>query len=206
MFAQDVGGPRAPKDDSSSSKGSSNSTISSCRPTVVWCKSCGQLGHALTVCPDRKKAPPVQIHAMDADDASEANDEEIVIILTQHVEAAVPDTTTINKYFILLDSQSTVNLFSNPAHIANIHPTSNVGTLPHGYARSTPLLQIQTDRVTRPRIDIQGSVTSSAPLRHISIRSSTAATTCPAPIPSHYEKLIIRLGQLLPLAVFALVQ
>ena len=59
VFAQNSGGSNAPKDDSSSSKGTSVSSGSLRRqPTAVRCKSCGQLGHASVVCPVRKKPPP----------------------------------------------------------------------------------------------------------------------------------------------------
>ena len=85
-----------------------------------------------------------------ADDASIASDEESLIILAQ---VAVPDTASaseeiimtqkdtadchpINSNLILLDSQSAVNLFSNPNHVTNIHPVKtpikvhcNKGTL-----------------------------------------------------------------------------
>jgi hypothetical protein len=57
------------KDDSSSSKASSKtssvSTISK-RILDVCCKNCGRNGHASVVCPDLE-LPPVQIHAMNAD-------------------------------------------------------------------------------------------------------------------------------------------
>jgi hypothetical protein len=60
---------------------------------------------------------------MDADDASEASDESRVIILAQ-LSDWLPDKPSqpINKDFVLLDSQSTVNLFSNPQHVTNIRP------------------------------------------------------------------------------------
>ena len=124
VFAQDAGGAKPPKNDSSSSKGSSDSSMSRRQPTAVRCKSCGQLGHASSVCPDRKKFPPAQIHAMNADDASVASDEESVIILAQLDDTPPPARTAIDKDFLLLDSQSTVDLFSNPNHVANIRPTS----------------------------------------------------------------------------------
>jgi len=61
---------------------------------------------------------------MNADDASDASDEESVIILAQLADAPPLTRTVINKDFLLLDSQSTVDLFSNPDHVANIRPTS----------------------------------------------------------------------------------
>ena len=65
--------------------------------------------------------------------------------------------------------------------------TKAVGMLLHSYARSAPLPQIRTDPVTQLRIDVQGAATRTASLRHISVHNSPAATTSPAPIPSHYE-------------------
>jgi hypothetical protein len=78
------------------------------------------MGHTSHVCPDSKR-PLEQIHAMDADDASEESDASSVIILAQ--TTAMPPAHSkpaINKDFVLLDSQSTVNLFSNPSHVTNI--------------------------------------------------------------------------------------
>ena len=120
------------KDDSSSSKGSSLSSRSGCVITV-HCKSCGQLGHASSVCPDRKLPPPDQIHVMDADDASVASYEEFEVLLTQQLDNLLISNVlvsnasckVINKDFLLLDSQSTVHLFSNPNHVAIICPTSH---------------------------------------------------------------------------------
>jgi hypothetical protein len=109
--------PHKPSSSSSSSSSSSGRQI-----TNVQCKNCGRLGHTSLVCPDNK-LPPEQIHAMDNDDASEASNESIVIILAQLLdEPVVPHKQTINKDFVLLDSQSTVNLFSNPSHVKNIRP------------------------------------------------------------------------------------
>ena len=119
VFAQESGDAMPPKDDSSSSKGSSISTTKSCRPSAIRCKSCGQLGHASSVCP-AQKMPPAQIHAMNTDNTSRASNEDSVIILAQLTEAApaLNDCNAINKDVLLLDSQSTVDLFSNPAHVA----------------------------------------------------------------------------------------
>jgi hypothetical protein len=67
----------------------------------------------LAVCPNTK--PPAQVHAMtESNDTSEASDTSSVIILTQQT-ARRP----INPNYLLLDSQSTVNLFSNPRHVNN---------------------------------------------------------------------------------------
>ena len=69
-----------------------------------------------------------------ADDAFVASDEESIIILTQfhtypvgadsdYVLAQDVPGSTINSDLVLLDSQSTVDLFTNPEHIQNIRPT-----------------------------------------------------------------------------------
>jgi hypothetical protein len=83
------------------------------------------------------------------DDASDANDEESIIVITQfdstnsdHILAQAngpkksPDRKTINSNLVLLDSQSTVDLFTNPEHMHNICPATkpinvhcNKGTL-----------------------------------------------------------------------------
>ncbi len=74
-----------------------------------------------------------------ADDASVASDEESVIILMQahtypvdansdHVLAQDVPGSAINSDLVLLDSQSTVDLFTNPAHVQNIRPTSFLST------------------------------------------------------------------------------
>jgi hypothetical protein len=78
-----------------------------------------------------RKRTPAQIHAMNAvDDASEASEDESVIILTQvhndsekYVLTQKVARKTINSDLVLLDSQSTVNLFTNPEHVCNIHPS-----------------------------------------------------------------------------------
>ena len=60
---------------------------------------------------------------MDADDASDASDASSVIILTQSL-AEPNKKQPINKDYVLLDSQLTVNLFSNPSHVTNICPAN----------------------------------------------------------------------------------
>ena len=136
--------------DKKSSKGSTGSSSSSAsgksqqKITKVYCKLCGKLGHMSSVCPDIKP-PPAQIHAMTSghDDASDSSDDESVIILTQFDDALLaqtsdhtPDRRQINSDLLLLDSQSTVHLFSRPEHVTDIrqaqHPIRvhcNKGTL-----------------------------------------------------------------------------
>jgi hypothetical protein len=127
VFAQETTKGRASqfKDDSSlskaSSKTSSVSTASKCI-LAVCCKNCGRNGHASVVCPDLA-SPPAQIHAINADDAFQTSDGSSVIILAQLLDQLIAgDSQPINKDFVLLNSQSTVDLFSNPAHVMDICP------------------------------------------------------------------------------------
>ena len=96
------------------------------------------MGHTSNVCPDTK--PPAQIHAITntKDDASDNSDESSVLILTQvHNNITISDTSdvllaqesthpprrdTVTSDFVLLDSQSTVDLFTNPDLVNNIRP------------------------------------------------------------------------------------
>ncbi len=58
---------------------------------------------------------------MDADDASQASGESNVIILAQLTDHPIaPACCPTNKNYVLLDSQLTVNLFSNPDCVTNI--------------------------------------------------------------------------------------
>jgi hypothetical protein len=66
------------------------------------------------------------------DDALEASDDEKVIILTQvhsdsgeYILTQKEERKTINSDLVLLDSQSTVDLFTNPEHVRNIRPAIN---------------------------------------------------------------------------------
>jgi hypothetical protein len=76
----------------------------------------------LAVCPKKLSAkPPDQIHAMaNIDDASVASDTSSVIILTQ--QGPSTQRAPINSNYLLLHSQSTVDLFTNPTHVSNIRP------------------------------------------------------------------------------------
>jgi len=121
---------KSKEDGSTGTPSSSSSTSKSCDSIAnVKCKKCGKFGHISQYCPKKEKeTPPAQIHAMndDVDDASEASEDESVIILTQvHEEYVLTQKaawTTINSDLVLLDSQSTVNLFTNPEHVRNIRP------------------------------------------------------------------------------------
>jgi hypothetical protein len=66
------------------------------------------------------------MHALNADDASDDSDASSVLILAQVSDTTVekPPPKSINQDYLLLDSQSTVDLFSNPNHVANIRPSN----------------------------------------------------------------------------------
>jgi hypothetical protein len=135
VFAQgsDKKTPSKPKDEGSKSLSSSSYLTSEQQITNVCCKACGKLVHTSSVCPDTKPST-AQIHAISAavDDASDASDKECVIILAQFSKYINGDPAvlltqeeerqTINPDLVLLDSQSTVDLFTNPAHVQNIRP------------------------------------------------------------------------------------
>jgi hypothetical protein len=89
------------------------------KPTNVRCHKCNKLGHTSAVCPDSK--PPEQVHTISAgiNDASVASDASSIIILAQQ-----GGQEAIDPNYLLLDSQSTINLFSNPNHVDNVHPAT----------------------------------------------------------------------------------
>jgi hypothetical protein len=89
------------------------------KPTNVRCCKCIKLGHTSVVCPNSK--PPEQVHGIsaDIDDASVACDASSVIILAQQGGRGA-----IDPNYLLLDSQSTINLFSNPNHVDNVRPAT----------------------------------------------------------------------------------
>jgi hypothetical protein len=87
--------------------------------------------HVYAVCLESK--PPAQVHAMtETDDASVASDSSSIFILAQQ-----NNRKPIDPDFLLLDSRSMVNLFSNPNLANNIHQATtpinvhcNKGTMP----------------------------------------------------------------------------
>jgi hypothetical protein len=113
VFAQDGKKSGATQDDDSSSRkgGSVRSLPKTHKYRNVRCGLCGKLGHTSLVCPNKK--PPAQVHAMSAepDDASICSDASSIIFIAQDNGGR---STSIDPNFLLLDSQSTVNLFSNP--------------------------------------------------------------------------------------------
>ena len=157
--------PGKPKNDAPSKTSSSSGSVSrGSKVRMIICKTCGQQGHISTHCPQRN--PPAQVHAMAAapDDASVPSDDDSVLIMTQTHEAIEPPRRAsyadivrssgsptdaivlaqpasksrrpISSDLLLLDSQSTVHLFSQPEHVANIRPAAtpirvhcNKGTL-----------------------------------------------------------------------------
>jgi hypothetical protein len=85
------------------------------------------MGHMSSVCPQLIKLPPDQIHAIATghNDASESSEYESVLILTQFDKTLLSQSELdgrrpINSDLLLLDSQSTVHLFSRPEHANNI--------------------------------------------------------------------------------------
>jgi hypothetical protein len=58
---------------------------------------------------------------MQPDDASVCSDASSVFIITQDHDGR----STIDLNFLLLDSQSTVNLFSNPTYVDNVRPATH---------------------------------------------------------------------------------
>ena len=105
----------------------------------------GKFSHISQYCPKKvKEKHPAQIHAMNTvDDDSEASEDESVIILTlvhndydEYVLTQKAARKTINLNLVLLNSQLTVNLFTDPEHVRNILPATtpinvhcNKGTL-----------------------------------------------------------------------------
>jgi hypothetical protein len=107
--------------DTSSKSSKSSRVLVFCHNTNVQCKDCGKLGHTSLVCPEltQSKSPPDHIHAMaKIDNASKASDASSVIILAQAEN--LRDHQPINPDFVLLNIQSTVDLFSNLKHVQNI--------------------------------------------------------------------------------------
>jgi hypothetical protein len=123
VFAQDGKKSGATQDDDSSSRkgGLVRSSPKTPKYRNVRCGVCGELGHISLVCPNKK--PPAQVHAMLAklDDASVCSDASSVIIITQ----AHGGRSTIDPNLLILDNQSTVNLFSNPTHVDNVCPATH---------------------------------------------------------------------------------
>ena len=123
VFAQDAKkSPKSPsKGSTTSSTGDDSSlTKSNKKTTNVCCRTCGELGHTSFVCPNK---PPAQVHVQtaDLDDASVTSDTSSVILLTQTILARSDNTRkTIDPNLLLLDSQSTVNLFSNSDLVDNV--------------------------------------------------------------------------------------
>lgn len=99
-----------PDDDASTNTSKTNKSASKRHPTIK-CLRCGQVGHVSTSCPT---SIPEQLHTMADDASTKSADSDNIFILAQSDSAG-----TVNKNYVLLDSQSTVNQFVNPAHVTN---------------------------------------------------------------------------------------
>ncbi len=130
------------KDEQSSKSLSSSSTLKQ-QVTNVCCKSCGKLGTTQVFAPFQVPSYPNHAMLMVNDD-SNTSDEETVIILTQMHDKFIDDNNSpmsrvsddnnamllawhegwhaINSDLVLIDSQSTFDLFTNPDHVQNIRP------------------------------------------------------------------------------------
>jgi hypothetical protein len=122
VFAQNANKPSGSSSSTATEDSSSNKNI---RPTYqnkpmnVRCKKCNKLGHTLAVHPESK--PPEQVHTINAnvDDASVTSNASSIFILAQQGRRGL-----IDPNFLLLDRQSTINLFSNPSHVDNVCPAA----------------------------------------------------------------------------------
>jgi hypothetical protein len=72
----------------------------------IRCRHCSQLGHYREECP--------LLHALDAADPTQT-----ALMMAQ------AHTSTIDPHWILLDSQSTISVFNNPAMLSNIRPSTH---------------------------------------------------------------------------------
>ncbi len=98
----------------------------------LTCYKCGEQGHSARECP-KKEEKQGQMHATikEKQDASKEDPDHGENIFVQKKEGGL-----VNKNWVLLDSQSTVNQVSNPALLSNIRRANNPSII-HCNAGST---------------------------------------------------------------------
>ncbi len=99
----------------------------------INCHKCGKKGHIAQECPKNEEKEEEQMHANKEQDTlteeEDINEGENIFI--QHKERGV-----VNKNWVLLNSQSTVNQIANPAFLSNIRKAKKPATI-HCNAGST---------------------------------------------------------------------
>jgi hypothetical protein len=99
----------------------------------VNCHNCGKKGHIAWECPKRKRARnEEEIHANIQKDGSNEDD----INKGENIFVKKREEGFVNKNWLLLDSQSTVDQVASPALLKNIRKAASAGTM-HCNARST---------------------------------------------------------------------
>ncbi len=90
------------------------------------CHNCGKKGHIARECPERKQARNQEhIHASIQDDGCNEDD----IDKGENMFVQKRDKGVVNKNWLLLDSQSTVDQVANPALLKNIRKAASTVTI-----------------------------------------------------------------------------
>jgi hypothetical protein len=102
--------------------------------TRVNCHNCGKKGHITQECPERKQAGNQEhtIHANIQEDGCNEDD----INQGENIFVQKREKGVVNKNWLLLDSQSTVDQVANPVMLKNIRKAASAVTV-HCNARST---------------------------------------------------------------------